>query len=81
MKAGLGDNETMGRGDLKTPVMGELWTLEDLERLWKAKGKNEKARRKWVIRRVHDWGIPMHGKDPRFLPAVVLRETEKHLAR
>jgi hypothetical protein len=62
---------------------GELWTLEDLERRWKPVGPTPGARRKWVMRRVKAWGVPHEPvrRDPRFLPAEVLRAEQKQMGR
>ena len=59
-------------------IPGKAWTLSDLERLWQAPGANAKARRKWVLRRVDEFAIPSDGsaRDPRYLPAVVLKRME-----
>lgn len=64
-------------------AVGELWTLEDLARLWKPVGKDEMARRAWLWRRIHAWQIPNCGdrRDPRFLPAEVMRAVERNVGR
>jgi hypothetical protein len=61
----------------------ELMTLTDLERRWKPPGATPGARRKWVLRRVKAWGIPHEAvvRNPRFLPAEVLRAEEKQMGR
>lgn len=62
-------------------AVGELWTLDDLERLWKPKGATPEARRKWLWRRIRAWSIPHDGDryDPRFLPAEVMRAVERNI--
>lgn len=69
----------MSETDTLTAQPGELWTLDDLERLWKAPGPTPAARRKWVKRRVLAWGVPHSDErnEPRFLPGEVLRATQK----
>jgi len=66
---------------MMSAVADVLWTLEDLEARWKPVGKTDKARRKWGWRRIHAWGIPHEdvARNPRFLPAKVLRAEERHL--
>lgn len=59
---------------------GELWTLDDLERKWKAPGATPQARRKWVQRRVKEWGVKNSGgRNPLFLPGEVLKAMERNL--
>ena len=67
----------------KMTLEDTLWTQDDLERRWKAKGATPEARRKWVQRRVKKWGIPREDTryEPRFLPAEVLRIEARELAR
>jgi len=64
-------------------AVGELWSLNDLDRLWKAPGETAQLRRRWVQRRIARWQVPSDGDryDPRFVPAEVLRATQKHLGR
>lgn len=82
-----------------TVATGELWTLGDLEKLWKppvrdltglhgeelkrAQKQDKQARRKWLWRRIHAWHVPNDGDryDPRFIPAEVLRCTQRHIGR
>lgn len=61
----------------------ELMTLEDLEKRWKPPGKTPEAKRKWVLRRVKAWRIPHEAvsRNPRFLPAEVLRCEARQLGR
>lgn len=65
-----------------TVAVGELWTLDDLAKLWKAPGQSLKARRRWVWRRVREWRVPNDGaRCPRFIPAEVLVATQRHVGR
>lgn len=66
----------MVRAQVKTITVetGEMWSVDDLIRLWKAPGRTESGKRQWTLRQIRDLGLRNCGtpKAPRYLPAKVV---------